>query len=383
MSAVAQARVGDDAAQVGQRDEDQVARAEDHGAGLHQRHVPLGHAIDHEFGDARVIEDGLDDDHAAQQVGQRQRHRVGDGPHRVGQRMRHHGAQRRGALEPDHFDVGGLQLVADGRAGHAHHLRHDHAAQAEHRHREGAQHLAHGFDVVHIGQGRQPAQLHREHQHREGGDQELRHGHHRHRPGGDHPVEPRAPPHRAGDAERQRDGHREQRRHRREQQRIGQPARDQFAHRHLRRRRHAQVAPDRPAQPAHVAQGRGHVQPHLRPQRGQRLGRGVLAELLLRRIAGQHGSDGEHDGRHREQRQQREQHALRQELENHTVHEGSVSVVHGVTRRPPGMKPARPKPAAAEQGPPRSEGCVPPARLAQQGESGGSGAAARGGVPVF
>ena len=44
----------------------------------------------------------------------------------------------------------------------------------------------------------------------------------------------------------------------------------------------------RPPQPVQVALRRRHVQAHLRAQRGQRLGRRFLAELLLRRVARQH-----------------------------------------------------------------------------------------------
>ena len=81
----------------------------------------------------------------------------------------------------------------------------------------------------------------------------------------------------------------------------------------------AGVAAQQAAQPAQVALRRRHVQAHLRAQRGQRLGRGVLAELLLRRIAGQHRGDREHDHRHRQQRQQRQRDALGEQLEDACV----------------------------------------------------------------
>jgi hypothetical protein len=50
-----------------------------------------------------------------------------------------------------------------------------------------------------------------------------------------------------------------------------------------------------------VAQRRRHIEAHLRAQRGERLGRGVLAQLLLRGVARQHGGDREDDHRHRQQ----------------------------------------------------------------------------------
>ena len=71
-----------------------------------------------------------------------------------------------------------------------------------------------------------------------------------------------------------------------------------------------------PSSQLHVALGRRHVQAHLRAQRGQRLGRGVLAELLLRGIAGQHRGDREDDHRHRQQRQQRQRDALGEQLQD-------------------------------------------------------------------
>ena len=57
--------------------------------------------------DARVVEDHFDDDHATQQVRQAQRHRVGDRPDGVGQRVEQAPcvAARR-ALQAHHLDVG-------------------------------------------------------------------------------------------------------------------------------------------------------------------------------------------------------------------------------------------------------------------------------------
>ena len=50
--------------------------------------------VDHQLGEAGIVEDRLDDDHAAQQVREAQRDRVGDRPDRVRQRMAQHDARR-------------------------------------------------------------------------------------------------------------------------------------------------------------------------------------------------------------------------------------------------------------------------------------------------
>ena len=88
-----QPRVGHDGDDVGDRDQQQVAEAEDHRAALDQRQVAGRDRIDHQLGDAGIVEDRLHDDDAAEQIGQRQRHRVDDRAERVGQRVpQHHAA---------------------------------------------------------------------------------------------------------------------------------------------------------------------------------------------------------------------------------------------------------------------------------------------------
>ena len=49
-----------------------------------------GDAVHHQLGDAGIVEDRLDDDHAAEQVGQAERDCVGDRSDRVRQRMAQH-----------------------------------------------------------------------------------------------------------------------------------------------------------------------------------------------------------------------------------------------------------------------------------------------------
>ncbi|MDR6205719.1 hypothetical protein QF025_004439 [Paraburkholderia graminis] len=59
-------------------------------------------------------------------------------------------------------------------------------------------------------------------------------------------------------------------------------------------------------EPLAVALKRRLIEPELMPQCGDGLRRGGLAERLLRGVARQQPCHAEHDGRHQQQREQRE-----------------------------------------------------------------------------
>ena len=63
----------------------EIAEAEDHRAGLDERQVAGGDGVDHQLGDAGIVEDRLDDDDAADQIGQRKRDGIDDRAERVRQ----------------------------------------------------------------------------------------------------------------------------------------------------------------------------------------------------------------------------------------------------------------------------------------------------------
>ena len=151
---------------------------------------------------------------------------------------------------------GRLELVDHRGARHAHHLRHDHAGQRQHRHREGAQQLAERLDVC----SRRTAPAAScsctaktstaSVATRNSGTEttatapvEATRSNHEPR----HTAAEMPSVSAIGTENKRGDG--------RQQQRVGQPAGDQLGHRQLGRRRNAEVAAHQAAQPAQVALG--------------------------------------------------------------------------------------------------------------------------------
>ena len=66
---------------------------EDEAAGLHDRHVVLGHLVDHQLAEAGIDEHGLDHHDADDEIGEIQRDHRDDRRKRVRQRMAHDDAR--------------------------------------------------------------------------------------------------------------------------------------------------------------------------------------------------------------------------------------------------------------------------------------------------
>ena len=66
---------------------DDVDRRDQHRQRLHDRYVVVADAVDQRAADARVVEDGLDDDHAAGEVGEVDRDHLERRAERVRQRV--------------------------------------------------------------------------------------------------------------------------------------------------------------------------------------------------------------------------------------------------------------------------------------------------------
>ena len=172
-----------------------------------------------------------------------------------------------------HLDVGRAQLVDHRRARHAHHLRDDHAAQRQHRHRERAQQLrrASRMSDAYESAGSQRSCTAKTSTAsvatRNSGTDTIGH-----RADAERAVEPRAAVHRRRGC---RAPARSAPRHggdRRQQQRVRQAAADQLGAPAVAWPIDCPGCPcSRPAEPVHVAHRRRHVEPHLRAQRGQRL----------------------------------------------------------------------------------------------------------------
>ena len=298
---------------VGRQIEQHIGCREDERAGLHDRDVAFGHRIDHQLAQARIDEDDLHDHHPDHQIGQVQHDHVDDGRQRVGQGVMGDDASALNALEIGHLDIGAGQKVDDRGPGHAHHVRDHHQGEGQGG-QDGPIDPFPEFEVAaDIRDAGEHAEVDREHQDQDIGDEEF--GKRDRGQGKDvdravvKAVAVKRRQNAQGKGQRNRDGGSQGG----EKQGVEQPAADQFGDLALIGERAPEVALNDAEQPIEVTLVRRQVELQLAPKRGHGFRRGRLAQDRLRQIAGQKLHRRENDERNDKERED----AQRQALGNH------------------------------------------------------------------
>ena len=265
--------------------------------------------VHHEPPEPRVGEHRLHHDDAPEEEPDVDGDDADGGEERVAERVPHDHPPRAEPAEPGGADEGGVERLDHAGPGHPRHVGEQGQHQGERGQRQAPRAGPEPRSGIDEARRREQGDAVGEQEDEHGPRDELGKGHGDQGDEADRLIEPASAAERRQHAERDGERHRDPEGQPGEHARLAHPLQHEGAHRDLVEEGRPPLAPERPRDPVHVADGGGPIEAELDPEGGEVLGRGRRPQDHRRHVAGQPLDDPEDENRHDEHHQRHQEEA--------------------------------------------------------------------------